>query len=242
MEAEWRDYDDQKSIDSEGKLHKTYHGDSYTFNMILMCPIVFKVGWMMIMMMNGGTVMILKLSKVKVSLMKLITKSRNTFKMILIVKVRFIKHMEIRNTEIHSLTKTILRTVFVSKVSPITMKTQGGDSVIIMIPATVRVSPMKLIMEIQSRMKMILTTLFVLKVSWMTIQKQNGETVMIKKLLIVKVNLMKHIMKIRNTFKMILMTLFVLKVSWMTMMKMNGKTVMIINLSIMKVNLMEPIM
>ena len=85
------------------------------------------------------------------------------------------------------------------------MKTQSGDSVIIMIPATVRVSPMKLIMEIQSRMKMILTTLFVLKVSRMTLQKPNGETVMIKKLLIVKVNLMKHIMKIRNTFKMILM-------------------------------------
>ena len=70
--------------------------------------------------------------------------------------------------EIYSVAKAILRTVFVSKVSPITMKTQSGDSVIMMMPATVRVSPMKLIMEIHSRMKMILTTLFVLKVSRMT--------------------------------------------------------------------------
>ena len=119
-------------------------------------------------------------------------------KNILIVKVSFIKHMEICNTEIHSLTKTILRTVFVSKVSPITMKTQGGDSVIIMIPATVRVSPMKLIMGIQSRMKMILTTLFVLKVSWMRMWKLNGETMMIKNLLIVKVSFIKHIMEIHT--------------------------------------------
>ena len=107
---------------------------------------VLKVSWMTMTKQEGETVMM---------------------KNILIVKVSFIKHMEIRNTEIHSLTKTILRTVFVSKVSPITMKTQSGDSVIIMIPATVRVSAMKLIMGIQSRMKMILTTLFVLKVSWM---------------------------------------------------------------------------
>ena len=77
---------------------------------------------------------------------------------------RLMKHI----MEIYSVAKAILRTVFVSKVSPITMKTQSGDSVIMMMPATVRVSPMKLIMEIHSRMKMILTTLFVLKVSRMT--------------------------------------------------------------------------
>ena len=88
-------------------------------------------------------VMILNLSVMEVCLMKLIM-------------------------EIYSVAKAILRTVFVSKVSPITMKTQSGDSVIMMMPATVRVSPMKLIMEIHSRMKMILTTLFVLKVSRMT--------------------------------------------------------------------------
>ena len=132
---------------------------------------VLKVSWMTMTKPDGETVMM---------------------KNILIVKVSFIKHMEIRNTEIHSLTKTILRTVFVSKVSPITMKTQGGDSVIIMIPATVRVSPMKLIMGIQSRMKMILTTLFVLKVSWMRMWKLNGETMMIKNLLIVKVSFIKR--------------------------------------------------
>ena len=138
---------------------------------------LLKVSWMTMTKPDGETVMM---------------------KNILIVKVSFIKHMEIRNTEIHSLTKTILRTVFVSKVSPITMKTQGGDSVIIMIPATVRVSPMKLIMGIQSRMKMILTTLFVLKVSWMRMWKLNGETMMIKNLLIVKVSFIKHIMEIHT--------------------------------------------
>ena len=138
---------------------------------------LLKVSWMTMTKPDGETVMM---------------------KNILIVKVSFIKHMEIRNTEIHSLTKTILRTVFVSKVSPITMKTQSGDSVIIMIPATVRVSPMKLIMGIQSRMKMILTTLFVLKVSWMRMWKLNGETMMIKNLLIVKVSFIKHIMEIHT--------------------------------------------
>ena len=50
--------------------------------------------------------------------------------------------------KLYSLTKTTLRTVFVSKVTPITMKMPSGDSVIIMIPATLRVSLMKLIMEI----------------------------------------------------------------------------------------------
>ena len=145
--------------------------------MLLMSLFVLKVSWMTMTKADGETVMM---------------------KNILIVKVSFIKHMEIRNTEIHSLTKTILRTVFVSKVSPITMKTQSGDSVIIMIPATVRVSPMKLIMGIQSRMKMILTTLFVLKVSWMRMWKLNGETMMIKNLLIVKVSFIKHIMEIHT--------------------------------------------
>ena len=72
---------------------------------------------------SGETVMILNLS---------------------ITKVCPMKHV----MEIYRSTKTILRTVFVSKVNPITMKMPSGDSVIIMIPATVRVSPMKLIMEI----------------------------------------------------------------------------------------------
>ena len=141
---------------------------------------VLKVSWMTMTKPEGETVMM---------------------KNILIVKVSFIKHMEIRNTEIHSLTKTILRTVFVSKVSPITMKTQSGDSVIIMIPATVRVSPMKLIMEIYCGIKMILTTLFLLKMSWMTMMKMRGRTMIIMNLSIVKVSPVELVIGIRNTLK-----------------------------------------
>ena len=62
------------------------------------------------------------------------------------------------------------------------------------IPAIVRVSPIRVIMEIHSGIKMILTNLFVLKVSWMTMMKMNGGTVMVMNIAIVKVSLVKRIM------------------------------------------------
>ena len=78
--------------------------------------------------------------------------------------------------------------------SRIALKRQRGEGGIMIISATVRVSPMRVIMEIHSRIKMILTNLFVLKVSWMTMMKMNGGTVMVMNMAIVKVSLVKRIM------------------------------------------------
>ena len=126
--------------------------------MILMTLFVLKVSWISMEKMSGETLMILNLSIVEVSPKKLIMEIHNGIKIIRTT-------LFLRKVSWMTMKKPTGETVMIMK---ITMKTQSGDSVIMMMPATVRVSPIKLTMEIHSRMKMILTTLFVLKVSRMT--------------------------------------------------------------------------
>ena len=90
--------------------------------------------------------------------------------------------------------KMILTTLFVLKVSWMTIQKPNGETVMIKKLLIVKVNLMKHIMKIRNTFKMILMTLFVLKVSWMTMMKMNGKTVMIINLSIMKVNLMEPIM------------------------------------------------
>ena len=80
---------------------------------------------------------------------------------------------------------------FVLKVSRMTMKMSSGETVTMMAPSIVMVSPMKPILKIDIGIR-ILTTLFVLQVRQMVTKISSGVTVMII-LLIVKVTLMKQI-------------------------------------------------
>ena len=104
--------------------------------------------------------------------------------------------------KIYSLTTTTLRTVFVSKVNPITMlkmswmtmMKMSGGTLMIMNLSIVKVGSGKLVIGIRNTFKMILITLFLLKVSWMTMMKMNGGTVMILNQVIVMVRLVKRIM------------------------------------------------
>ena len=89
--------------------------------------------------------------------------------------------------------KMILTTLFVLKVSWMTIQKPNGETVMIKKLLIVKVNLMKH-MKIRNTFKMILMTLFVLKVSWMTMMKMNGKTVMIINLSIMKVNLMEPIM------------------------------------------------
>ena len=81
---------------------------------------------------------------------------------------------------------------FVLKVSRMTMKMSSGETITMMAPSIVMVSPMKPILKIDIGIRMILTTLFVLQVRQMVTKISSGVTVMII-LLIVKVTLMKQI-------------------------------------------------
>ena len=86
--------------------------------------------------MSGETLMILNLSIVEVSPKKLIM-------------------------EIHNGIKMIRTTLFLRKVSWMTMKKPTGETLMIMKLLIVKLGPIKLIMEIHSRIKMIFMTLFV---------------------------------------------------------------------------------
>ena len=88
--------------------------------------------------MSGETLMILNLSIVEVSPKKLIMEIHNGIKMIRTT-------LFLRKVSWMTMKKPTGETVMIMK---ITMKTQSGDSVIMMMPATVRVSPIKLTMEI----------------------------------------------------------------------------------------------
>ena len=72
------------------------------------------------------------------------------------------------------------------------MKMSRGETITMMAPSIVMVSPIKLILRIDIGITMILTTLFVLQVRQMVMKISSGVTVMII-LLIVKVTLMKQI-------------------------------------------------
>ena len=88
--------------------------------------------------------------------------------------------------------KMIQMTIFMLKVSRMTIKMSSGETVTMMAPSILMVSLMKLILKIDIGITMILTTLFVLQVRLMVIKISSGVTVMII-LLIVKVTLMKQI-------------------------------------------------
>ena len=88
----------------------------------------------------------------------------------------------------------ILTTLFLLKMSWMTMMKMRGRTMIIMNLSIVKVSPVELVIGIRNTFKMILITLFVLKGSWMTMMKMNGGTVMIVNQAIVKVSLVKRIM------------------------------------------------
>ena len=62
-------------------------------------------------------------------------------------------------------------TLFVLKVSWISLEKMSGETLMILNLSIVEVSPKKLIMEIHNGIKMIRTTLFLRKVSWMTIEE-----------------------------------------------------------------------
>ena len=88
--------------------------------------------------------------------------------------------------------KMIQMTIFVLKVSRMTIKMSSGETVTMMAPSIVMVSPMKLILRIDIGITMTLTTLFMLQVRLMVMKISSGVTVMII-LLIVKGTLMKQI-------------------------------------------------
>ena len=161
--------------------------------------------------------------------------------------------------------KEIQMTIFVLKVRRMAMKISNGETVTMMTSLMMMVSSPKLILKIdigfkkktndslcatgerdsnedadwrdgedddfmdsegklyESNMKfdigvkIIQLIIFVLKVSRMAMKMSNGETVTVMISSIVTVNLMKLIMKIQNGIKVILTTLFVLQVSQMAM-------------------------
>ena len=93
--------------------------------------------------------------------------------------------------------KMIQMTIFMLKVSRMTIKMSSGETITMMAPSIVMVSPMKPILKIDIGIRMILTTLFVLQVRQMVTKISSGVTVMII-LLIVKVTLMKQIINSKS--------------------------------------------
>ena len=88
--------------------------------------------------------------------------------------------------------KMIQMTIFMLKVSRMTIEMSSGETVKMMAPSIVMVSPMKLILRIDIGITMTLTTLFMLQVRLMVMKISSGVTMLII-LLIVKVTLMKQI-------------------------------------------------
>ena len=85
----------------------------------------------------------------------------------------------------------IQMTIFVLKVSRMTIEMSSGETVKMMAPSIVMVSPMKLILRIDIVITMTLTTLFVLQVRLMVMKISSGVTVKKMTSLIMKVSLRK---------------------------------------------------
>ena len=87
--------------------------------------------------------------------------------------------------------KMIQMTIFVLKVSRMTIKMSSGETVTMMTSLMMMVSSPKLILKINIGFKMILTTPFVLQVSEIAMKMPIGETVKMMTSWIVKVSFMK---------------------------------------------------
>ena len=82
-----------------------------------------------------------------------------------------------------------------------TIEMSSGETVKMMAPSIVMVSPMKLILRIDIVITMTLTTLFVLQVRLMVMKISSGVTVMII-LLIMKETLMKQIINSKSELRL----------------------------------------